>query len=151
MKLNRVTVRDANLPPSANKFSEEFAGCAISSFIDFFSGYDQVELDEKSRDLTAFMTPLGLMQMTTLAQSATNSVAQFVRIILKILAPYLRNRAKPFLDDMAIKGPKTTYNNKEVAPSIRRYVFEHIQNLNKVLPDLEQAGITIAGAKSQFC
>lgn len=46
---------------------------------------------------------------------------------------------------------KTTHNNEEVAPGIRRYVFEHIQNLDKVLADLERAGVTIAGAKSQFC
>ena len=65
------------------------AGYTISFLIDFFSGYDQVELDEKSRDLTAFMTPFGLMRMITLAQGATNSVIQFVKIILKILAPHL--------------------------------------------------------------
>lgn len=35
VELNRVTVRDANLPPSADEFSEEFAGCAISSLIGF--------------------------------------------------------------------------------------------------------------------
>ena len=151
VELNRVTIKDANLPPSVDKFSEKFAGCAISSLIDFFSGYDQVELDEESRDLTAFMTPLGLMQMTTLAQGATNLVTQFVRIVLKILAPHLHDQAKPFLDDVGIKGPKTTYNNKELAPGIRRYVFEHIQNLDEVLADLERAGVTIAGAKSQFC
>lgn len=75
VELNRVTVRDANLPPFADKFSEKFAGCAISSLIDFFSGYNQVELDKESRDLTGFMTPLGLMRMTTLPQGATNSIA----------------------------------------------------------------------------
>ena len=151
VELNRVTIRDANLPSSADKFSEEFASYTISSLIDFFSGYDQVELDEESRDLTAFMTPLGLMQMTTLAQGATNLVAQFVKIVLNILVPHLRDRAKPFLDNVGIKGPKTTYNNEELAPGIRRYMVEHIQNLDKVLADLERAEVTIAGAKSQFC
>ncbi len=89
VELNRIIVRDANLPSSADEFSEEFAGCAISSLIDFFSGYDQVELDEESRDLTAFMALLGLGRMTTLPQGATNSVAQCVRIVPKILAPHL--------------------------------------------------------------
>ena len=97
------------------------------------------------------MTPLGLMRMTTLAQDATNSVAQFVRIVLKILASHLRDRAKPFLDYMGVKRPKTTYNNEELAHGIGQYVVEHIQNLDKVLADLERAGVTIAGAKSQFC
>ena len=78
VELNRVTVKDANLPLFADEFSEEFAGCAISFLIDFFSSYDQVELNEKSQDLTAFMTPLGLMRVTTLPQGATNSVVWFV-------------------------------------------------------------------------
>ena len=30
-------------------------------------------------------------------------------------------------------------------------MVEYIQNLDKVLADLEQAGVTIAGTKSQFC
>ncbi len=97
------------------------------------------------------MTPLGLMRMTTLAQDATYLVAQFVRIVLKILKPHLRDRAKLFLDDVRVKEPKTTYNNEELASEIRRYVVEHIQNLDKVLAELERAGITIAGAKFQFC
>lgn len=52
---------------------------------------------------------------------------------------------------MTIKGLKTIYNNEKMAPSIKQYIFEHIQNLDKVLADLEQANITITRAKSQFC
>ena len=63
----------------------------------------------------------------------------------------MRDQAEPFLDDVGIKGPKTTYNNEELALKIRCYVVEHIQNLDAVLADLERAGITIAGTKSQFC
>ena len=151
VELNTVTIRDANLPPSADDLSEEFAGCTISSLIDFFSGYDEVELAKECRDLIVFMTPLGLMRMITLAQGATNSVAQFIRIVLKILVPHLQDRAKSFLDDVGVKGPKTTYNNEKLAPGIQRYVVEHIQNLDHVLADLERAGVTISGAKSKFC
>jgi hypothetical protein len=39
-KINGVTVRDANLPPNPDEFSEEFAGCEVVSLIDFFLGYD---------------------------------------------------------------------------------------------------------------
>ena len=49
--------------------------CAVLSLLDFFSGYDQVPIDEKSRDLTTFTTPIGLLRMCTLLQGATNSVA----------------------------------------------------------------------------
>ena len=118
MELNWVTVRDANLPPSADEFSEEFVGCAIFSLIDFFLAYNQVDLDELSLELTSFMTLLGLMRMKILPQSAINPVAQFIQIVLKIFAPHLQDRAKLFLDDVGVKEPKTKYNNKEEAPEI---------------------------------
>jgi len=40
MEINRVTVRDTNLPPFVNEFSKKFTGCIITFLIDFFSGYD---------------------------------------------------------------------------------------------------------------
>lgn len=57
--------------------------------------------------------------MTTLAQGISNLVAQFVRMVLKILALHLQNRAKPSLDNVAVKEPKTIYNYEEMAMGIR--------------------------------
>ena len=151
MEMNRVTIRDANMPPSADEFAEEFSGCAVASLVDFFSGYDQVELDPSSRDMTAFMTPLGLLRMTTLPQGATNSVAQFMRIIIRILKDHFPHLCWPFIDDIGVKGPRTTYNNEETFPGIRRFILEHIQGLDKVLADLERAGCTVSGPKSHWC
>jgi hypothetical protein len=54
IEINKHTIRDANLPPSMDEFSEEFASCQMASMIDFFSRYDQIELDVKSKDLTGF-------------------------------------------------------------------------------------------------
>jgi hypothetical protein len=150
MEINRVTLRDAALPPDTDSFSEDFAGCAIASLIDFFSGYDQIPLAEKSRDLTAFETLLGLMRMTTLPQGATNSVGQFMRVVLAILREHISHRARAFLDDVAVKGPRTKYGDEEILPGIRRYVAEHIQDVDEVLADIERAGCTVAGGKSQF-
>ena len=66
IEINRVIVKDINLPPSINEFFEKFINYIIVSLIDFFSGYNQIKLDKKSRDLTAFHTPLELLRMTTL-------------------------------------------------------------------------------------
>jgi hypothetical protein len=42
MKINKVTVRNANLPPSLDKFSEEFARMHMTSLID--SSQDTINL-----------------------------------------------------------------------------------------------------------
>jgi len=40
MKMNKVTLKDANLPSSVDEFLEEFIGCIAALLVDFFSGYD---------------------------------------------------------------------------------------------------------------
>jgi hypothetical protein len=67
MEMNRVIIRDANMPPSADEFAEEFSRYAIISLINFFFKYDQVELNFSSRDMITFITSLRLLRMTILS------------------------------------------------------------------------------------
>lgn len=144
--MNKVSLRDAGTPPTADEFSERFAGCKIMSLMDFFSGYDQITLHEDSRDMTAVMTPIGLLRSCTLVQGATNSVAVFQRTMMKILKDHWPHTL-PFLDDVTCGGPKTDYEGEEALPGVRRYVLEHIQQLDAVLADVERAGGTVSGLK----
>jgi hypothetical protein len=146
--LNKVTIRDAGMPPAVDQFSEEFAGYPISSSIDFYAGYYQILLDLASRDLTAFLTELGLVRMTRLPMGWTNSVACFQRVMIKVLWRWLQY-AKPFLDDVAIRGPKERVES-EIMSGIRKFVWEHAQILDGVLGDVWRSGLTISGKKSTF-
>src|SRR5205085_228833 len=117
---------NTNLPLSTNEFSKKFARCKVASLIDFFSRYNQVKLDIKSRDLTTFQTPLGLLRQTTLPIEATNLVAQFVRIVTKILEDLIPKDYYLFIDNIRVKGPYSTYKDKEVCLEVCRYIIEHI-------------------------
>src|SRR6266498_3899501 len=125
MKINRVIVKNTNLPPSINEFFKKFAECIIASLIDFFSGYNQINLNKKNRDLTAFHTPIGLLKMTTCTQKAINSVIQFARITTKILQEYISRLYFSFFDDISVKGPKTRYDDARILSNIRKFVLEH--------------------------
>ena len=59
--LNKVTIRDAGGPPILDDFVEPFAGRSCYTVFDLYSGYDSCLLHVKSRDLTSFQTPLGLL------------------------------------------------------------------------------------------
>jgi hypothetical protein len=120
-----VTLRDTNLPLSVDEFFEEFAGCNCASLIDLLSGYDQLTLDATSP---------GLLRVTTPRQGATNSVAQFVRVVVTMM---------PFLDGIGVKGPYTDYCGEEISPGVRRFVFEHTENLDKILDRIERTGASI--------
>jgi hypothetical protein len=103
--------------------------------------------------MSAIMTPRGLLRQTTLLQGATNSVAQFVRIVLKILQDHLPHRALPFIDDIGIKGPRSDFGQVEVEelPGVRLFVLLHLQNIDQVLADIERSGTTLAATKCKFC
>ena len=66
-----------------------------------------------------------------------------MQIILNDVIP---SKAKPYMDDIAIKGPKTYYSFEEGVPGIRRFMLEHIENLDAVLERIERAGATIGGS-----
>ncbi len=40
MEINRITIRDENLPPAINEFSEKFSNYIITSLINFFFDYN---------------------------------------------------------------------------------------------------------------
>ena len=87
--------------------------------------------------------------MITLLQGATNSIAQFVRIVIRILGKLFPIIAIPYLDDVRVKGLYTTYSNKETLPGIRRYIYKYILNLDKIIDRIKYVGAYIK-AKSQF-
>ncbi|KAF9546814.1 hypothetical protein CPC08DRAFT_648938, partial [Agrocybe pediades] len=64
----------------------------------------------------------------------------------------------PFVDDIAVKGPPTRYELDDGSfetiqenPGIRRFVWEHLQNVNRVIQRIKHAGGTFSGLKSHLC
>jgi len=56
----------------------------------------------------------------------------------------------PFINDIRVKGLYINYNRKLKLLRIRRFVFKHLQNLNKALKRIKRAKASIK-PKSQFC
>jgi len=78
------------------------------------SEYDQIKLDKKSCDIMSFMTVLDLLQHYTFIQEGINFVAQFCRAMIQILKDLILNVCCMFLNNIAVKGPQTDYNDEEV-------------------------------------
>jgi hypothetical protein len=129
------------------------AACACYSMIDLFVGYDHCTLDISSHDLTSFQTPLGAYQCTVLLQGATNTVAVFHGDITFILTPKIPNVAKPFLDNIAVKGPASCYKTEggyETIPENTRiwcFIWEHLNDVHCILHCLEHTGATASTSK----
>jgi hypothetical protein len=155
--LNAVTVKDAASMPYVELFAEQSAGRSIYTMMDLFVGFDHRALAEESRDLTTFQTPLGTFRLTVLPQGWTDSPAVFQNDVAFILQHEI-HLAPNFQDDVNVLGPSTRYElsngTYEIIPQnsgIRRFVWEHCQDVNRVLHRLKHAGATVSAAKLFIC
>lgn len=64
----------------------------------------------------------------------------------------------PYIDDVPVKGPSTCYElpNREYEvisenPGIHCFVWEHFQNVNHVIHQMQKAGGTFSGKKTDLC
>ena len=146
-ELNRVTVRDAGLPPRTDDFAESFVGHAIYGLADLFSGYDGRRLAVTSRPLTTFSSLIGPLRSCVLPQGATNSLPEFQRCTTHTLQEEIPKNGGVFVDDVGLKGPTSTYQDEEVAPGIRRFVYEYASTLDRFFARFIEAGITASGKK----
>src|ERR1700710_566282 len=152
--LNAVTVKDAALPPFTDHLTEAFAGYAVYGMMDLYGGYDHRPLHPESRDLTTFGTPLGPHHLTTLPQGFANSAQIFQADTSFILQDEIPHYTCPFIDDLPIKSVSTRYQQSDGSyetipnnPGIRRFVWEHLIVVNRILQRLSNVGATVSATK----
>src|SRR5271170_5331815 len=156
--LNEVTIAHSGLPPATETLAAQFAGHACGGMLDLCVGYEERTLSESSRDLTTFQTPFGALRLVTLPMGWTNSVPIFHDDVTYILQPEIPDVTVPFIDDVPIKGPKSRYQLEDGSyevikenPGIRKFVWEHFQNLNRVVQRMKYCGGTFSGPKTVLC
>jgi len=157
-KLNGITIRDSGVPPILEEFVEAYAGRSIYTVLDMYWGFHARILDVDSRDMTAFQTPLGVLRLVSLPMGYTNSPAEFQACMMFILQDEVPDKAGVFIDDIPIKGPATRYltaNGTEECipqnPGIHRFVWEHLNDVHRILHRIGEAGGTVSGKKMQLC
>jgi hypothetical protein len=156
--LNKVTIKHAGVTPFTDQIGKHFAGRACGSMLDLFIGYDERGLAPESCDLTTFQSPFSALCLVTLPMGWTNSVPIFHDDITFILQPEIPNITVPYIDDVPIRGPADRYilpNGTEERildnPSIRCFVWEHFQGLNRVVQWTKYCGGTYSGVKIVLC
>jgi RNase H-like domain found in reverse transcriptase len=156
--LNKVTIQHSGVPPFTEQLAEHFAGRACGSMMDLYVGYDERALAASSRDYTTFQTPFGAQRLTTLPMGWTNAVPIFHDDVTFILRPEIPKVTIPYIDDVPIRGPATRYilpsGEPETIPEnsgIRRFIWEHFQDANRVVQRMKYCGGTFSGYKTKLC
>jgi len=156
--LNAVTIAHSGLPPATDELANHFAGRACGGCLDLYSGYDARDLAEGSRDFTTFQTPFGALRIVKLPMGWTNSVPIFHDDVTYILQDEIPHVTIPYIDDVPVRGPSSRYQSKdgtyetiEENPGIRRFVWEHFLNINRIVQRIKYCHGTLSGVKSIIC
>lgn len=134
-KLNKITKKDVYPLPRIDDALDCLAGAKIFSMMDLKSGYWQIEVDEKDREKTAFVTPDGLYEFKVMPFGLCNAPATFERMMDTVLKGLKWNICLCYLDDIIV-----------YASDFR----EHQKRLRRVLRCIREAGLSLNSRKCSF-
>ena len=86
--LNKACPKDSYPLPSIDALVDSAVGCKLLSFLDAFSGYNQIKMHPMDEEKIAF----GLK----------NTGATYQRLMDKVLAPMLGRNVQAYVDDMVV-------------------------------------------------
>ncbi|VDI28661.1 Hypothetical predicted protein [Mytilus galloprovincialis] len=134
-KLNDVTIKDAFPISNIDTCLDTLKGTVFMSTLDMASGYYQVNLDEKDRHKTAFVTKYGLFQYTKLPFGLCNSPATFSRVIQLVLQGLTWKECLAYLDDVIVLG---------------KDFDDHICSLSEVFSRFQKYNLKLKPSKCQL-
>ena len=95
------------------------AGHVMISFIDGFSGYNQIRMSSKDAAKTTFQTPIGNFYYTVMSFDLKNAGATYQRAMSTIFHDMMNKEIEDYMDDIVVKS-KTRKGHL----AILRKVFE---------------------------
>jgi len=134
--LNSKTRKDAYMLPRFDDTVDTLAGSKFFSKLDLRSGYWQVEMEEESKDKTAFSVGnLGFYECERLSFGLCNAPATFQRLMEKCMGELHLRECLIFIDDVLI---------------FSKTFEEHIKRLEAVFGRLEQHNLKLKPSKCEF-
>eukprot|EP00253_Pinus_taeda_P027327 PITA_27327 len=120
-ELNKATLKDYFPLPFINQVLDTLAGKKSFSFLDGFSGYNQINIASGDQDKTTFTYPWGTYAYNVLPFGLCNALATFQRAALANFADLVHECVEVYMDDFSIYGDS----------------FDHsLQNLEKFYNDV---------------
>ena len=87
--LNKACLKDSYPLPSIDALVDSASGCKLLSFLDAFSGYNQIKVHPMDEEKTAFMTERSCYCYKVMPFGLNNAGATYQRLMDKVLAPML--------------------------------------------------------------
>ncbi|CAA7017902.1 unnamed protein product [Microthlaspi erraticum] len=102
--LNKACPKDSLPLPHIDRLVEATAGNKFLSFMDAFSGYNQILMNPDDREKTAFITDRGIYCYKVMPFGLKNAGATYQRLVNKMFAQQLGKTMEVYIDDMLVKS-----------------------------------------------
>jgi len=134
-KINTRIIPDRERPTNVEEILMKFQGAKYLSSIDLTTGYWKCQLKQECQEITAFLYRGRHYHFKVLPFGLINSVAEFQKILDKVLGPEVLQFTAVYVDDIHITS--TTFS-------------EHMSHLEKNFQRFDQFNVKINLKKSQF-
>ena len=104
--LNKAYPKDEFPLPNMDLLIDFVAGSAMFSFMDGFSGYNQIRMAPKDAEKTAFRTPIGNFYYTVMPFGLKNVGATYQQAITAIFHNMMHQELEDYVDDIVVKSKK---------------------------------------------
>ncbi|XP_072052062.1 uncharacterized protein [Arachis hypogaea] len=122
--LNKACPKDAFPLPCIDTLVDNSCGYDTLSFMDAYSGYNQILMHPSDQEKTAFITEYGNYCYNVMPFGLKNAGATYQRLMNRIFEKQIGRNIEVYVDDMVAKtkvGQSHTEDLEEIFAQIRRY------------------------------
>jgi hypothetical protein len=122
--LNKACPKDPYPLPIIVRLIDRASGYKTLSFMDAYSGYNQIEMNAADAPNTAFMTNTCNYFYKVMLFGLKNAGATYQRLMDRVFTQQIGRNLEVFIDDMVVKTPEDGDHNKDLAEilaSVRKY------------------------------
>ena len=133
--LNKAYPKDSYPLPRINQLVDSTVGHRLLSFMDAFSGYNQIRIDKADQEKTSFVTSQCLFCYKVMPFDLKNAGATYQRLVNHMFRPQIVWNVEVYVDDMLVKS-----QNKEI----------HLDDLQETFDTLRQYNMKLNPSKCAF-
>ena len=122
--LNKACPKDSYPLPRIDTLVDLIARNQLLSFMDAFSGYNLIKMEEADQEKTYFVTSQGLFCYKVILFGLKNAGATYQRLMNKMFAHQIGRNVQVYVDDMLVKSLREDDhldNLKETFNTLRSY------------------------------
>uniref|UniRef100_A0A2N9IRR7 Integrase catalytic domain-containing protein n=1 Tax=Fagus sylvatica TaxID=28930 RepID=A0A2N9IRR7_FAGSY len=139
--LNKACPKDEFPLPNMDLLIDSAAGSAMFSFMDGFSGYNQIRMSPRDAEKTAFRTPIGNFYYTVMPFGLKNAGATYQRTMTAMFHDMIHQEIEDYVDDIVIPAKASAIATMKPPTShkeIKEFPWEWDYRISEVYQNLYQ-------------